>query len=127
MDDSFIGWIFLTAVVLAIAVPLIIHKFYKGRIKKVRIIKKRETEREFVNFSKTKFNDGNYMTFRNQTVDLIYDGRKTVHTLNCDVDVFKKLHTGDEYVVIVRLNRIIRLVKNKKNRRSKNRGSKKVK
>lgn len=126
LDNSFIGWIFLTAAVLVIAVPLIIHKFYKGGIKKVRIIKKRETEREFVNFSKTKFNDGNYMTFRNKTVDLIYDGRNIVHTLNCDANVFKKLHTGEEYVVVVRLNRVIKLVKNhnKKNCRSKNRGSK---
>lgn len=111
MGEDFIGWIFLTAVILAIVIPLFIHFCYKGSTRKVRIVKKRETKRELVNFSKTKFNDSNYMTLKNKTVDLIYDGRKNIHTLNCNANVFSRLHAGGEYIVVVRLNRIIKLVK----------------
>lgn len=106
-----IGWIFLGVVILVIFVPIISNKFYKGRIRRIKVVKKRVTTRELLNFSYTKFNTSNYETFEHKTVDFVYDGRKITHTLNCYGDVFAKLHKDMVYDVVIRFNTITKIVK----------------
>ena len=108
---EYIGWIFLGVVILAIFVPLITHKFYKGRIRRIIIVKKRTTTREMLNFSYTSFNKSNYAEFVHNTVDFVYEGKKHLHTLNCDEDVFSKLHKDRVYDVVIRFNTIIKIHK----------------
>ena len=108
---EYMGWILVGAVILAIFVPLITHKFYKGRIRRIIIVKKRTTTREMLNFSYTSFNKSNYAEFVHNTVDFVYDGKKHVHTLNCDEDVFAKLHKDAVYDVVIRFNTIVKVHK----------------
>lgn len=109
-----IGWIFLVAVILVIFIPLISCKFYKGRIRRIKIVNKRTTTREMLNFSYTRFNKSNYATFEHKTVDFVYDGKKITHTFNCADEVFAKLHTGMVYDVVIRYNTIIKIKNIKK-------------
>jgi len=46
-DGNWIGWVFLGIVILALAVPVAMH-FYKGVIREIVIVKKRETVRDFL-------------------------------------------------------------------------------
>lgn len=108
---DYIGWIFLEAVILVIFVPLISDKFYKGHIRRIKIVKKRTTTRELLNFSYTKFNKSNYETFTHSTVDFVYDGKKIIHTFNCYESVFSKLHKGMVYDVVIRFNTITKIIK----------------
>ena len=64
-----------------------------------------------LNFSYTSFNKSNYAEFVHNTVDFVYDGKKHVHTLNCDEDVFAKLHKDAVYDVVIRFNTIIKIHK----------------
>lgn len=108
---DYIGWIFLGAVILVIFVPPITDKFYKGRIRCIKIVKKRTTTRELLNFSYTKFNKSNYETFTHNTVDFVYDGKKIIHTFNCTDEVFAKVHKGMVYDVVIRYNTITKIIK----------------
>lgn len=108
---EYIGWIFLGVVILVIFIPLISHKFYKGHIRRIIIVKKRTTTREMLNFSYTSFNKSNYAEFVHNTVDFVYYGKKHIHTLNCDEDVFAKLHKDAVYDVVIRFNTIVKVYK----------------
>ena len=104
-----IGWVFLGVVILVIFIPLISSKFYKGHVRRVKIVNKRTTSREMLNFSYTRFNNSNYATFEHKTVDFVYNGKKVTHTLNCTDEVFSKLHKGMVYDVVIRYNTIVKI------------------
>lgn len=114
----FIG-IFLIGVLLCIPILILSHFFYKGKIRTIKVIKLRSVTRDMLNYSPTKFNKSNYAEFSHKTVDFQYVGRKWVHTLNCDGDVFKKLHTGMVCSVRIRYNSIVAIYRDKKPRRKK--------
>lgn len=106
-----IGWIFLSVVILVIFVPIISNKFYKGHIHRIKIVKKRTTTREVLNFSYRHFNWSNYATIKHNTVDFVYDGKKITHTFNCSDEAFAKLHKDMVCDVVIRFNTIIKIVK----------------
>ena len=106
-----IGCIFLAAVILVIFIPLISSKFYKGHVRCVKIVNKRTTSRDMLNFSYTRFNKSNYATFEHNTVDLVYDGKTHIHTLNCTAATFAKLRKGAVYDVVIRYNTIVKIKK----------------
>lgn len=109
--ESYTGGILLCGAILLLVISLFPTKFYKGHIRRIKVVKKRVTTRELLNFSYTKFNTSNYETFEHKTVDFVYYGRKITHTLNCYGDVFEKLHKDMVYDVVIRFNTITKIVK----------------
>lgn len=106
------GGILLGAGILIIIIsliPIIPNKLYSGRIRCIKIVNKRTTTREMLNFSYTRFNSSNYATFEHKTVDFVYNGKKIIHTLNCYDEVFSKLNKGMVYDVVIRFNTIVKI------------------
>ena len=97
--------------IIMLVVRPILNKHYKGRVRRVKIVNKRTTSREMLNFSYTQFNKSNYATFVHQTVDLIYDGKKHIHTFTCYDSVYSKLHKGMVYDVVIRFTTIEKVIK----------------
>ena len=97
--------------IILLVVRPILNKHYKGRVWRVKIVNKRTTSREVLNFSYTQFNKSNYATFEHQTVDIIYDGKKHIHTFTCYNNVYSKLHKGMVYDVVIRFTTIEKVIK----------------
>lgn len=91
-------------------VKITCHYWYKGRIRQITVVNLRSSERNFINFSYTKFNKSNYATLVHQTVDIHYAGSIKTHTLNCDSHVFERLHIGKTYTVLIRFGTIKKIV-----------------
>lgn len=110
-DGNWIGWVFLSIVILALAVPVAMH-FYKGVIREIVIVKKRETVRNFFEpgISLTKHSGppktSSYAEIRYRSVDYRIKGKKMLHTKFCDNELMKKLTVGETYTVRIRLNYI---------------------
>lgn len=46
-EVNWIAWVFLTAAILVFVIPTFLHFFYKGVVREIVIVKKRETVRDF--------------------------------------------------------------------------------
>lgn len=109
---NWIAWVFLGAVILAFALPVVLH-FYKGVVREIVIVKKRETVRDFfepgtVSFNHSgSFRKSSYAETRHTSVDYRIKGKKLLHTKFCSKELMKKLIVGQTYTVRIRLNNII--------------------
>ena len=63
MMGYWIGSILILAVVIIFIIIPVLNKFYKGRIRRIKVVNKRTTSRDMLNFSYTQFNESNYATF----------------------------------------------------------------
>ncbi len=115
-NGHWIRWVFLGMVILAFVVPVAMH-FYKGVIRDIVIVKKRETVRNFFESGFVSFNHSgpprksSYMEVRHTSVDYRIKGKKMLHTKFCDNELMKKLTVGETYTVRIRLNYIIKIIR----------------
>lgn len=114
-EGNWIAWVFLIAVILTFAVPTFLHFFYKGVVREIVIVKKRETVRDFFEPGFVSFNHSgpprksSYTEVRRTSVDYRIKGKKQLHTKFCGKEIMKKLTVGETYKARIRLNEIIRL------------------
>ena len=115
-DGSLIGGILLGTAVLVLAVPPLLHFFYRGVVREIVIVKKRETVRNF--FSRGGYGSfdrykppvkSSYVEMQYTSVDYRIKGKKLLHTKFCDREIIKKLTVGQTYTVRIRLNYIIKI------------------
>ena len=114
-DGSLIGGILLGTAVLVLAVPPLMHFFYRGVVREIVIVKKRETVRDFFSRGYGSFDrhkppvKSSYDEMRYTSVDYRIKGKKLLHTKFCDREIIKKLTVGQTYTVRIRLNYIIKI------------------
>ena len=114
-DGSLIGGIVLGTAILVLAVPPLLHFFYKGVVREIVIVKKRETVRDFFSRGYGSFDrykppeKSSYVEMQHTSVDYRIKGKKLLHTKFCDKDIIKKLTVGQTYTVRIRLNYIIKI------------------
>lgn len=114
-DGSLIGGILLGTAILVFVVPLLLRLFYKGVVREIVIVKKRETVRDFFAPGFVSSNHSgpprksSYEETRHTSVDYRIKGKKLLHTKFCDREIIKKLTVGQTYTVRIRLNYIIKI------------------
>lgn len=114
-DGSLIGGILLGTAILALAVPPLLRFFYKGVVREIVIVKKRETVRNFFSHGYGSFDrhkppvKSSYVEMQYTSVDYRIKGKKLLHTKFCDREIIKKLTVGQTYAVRIRLNYIIKI------------------
>lgn len=114
-DGSLIGGILLGAAVLVLVVPPLLHFFYKGVVRDIIIVKKRETVRDFFSRGYGSFDrykppvKSSYVEMQHTSVDYRIKGKKLLHTKFCCKELMKKLTVGQTYTVRIRLNYIIKI------------------
>lgn len=114
-DGSLIGGILLGTAILVLVVPPLLRFFYKGVVREIVIVKKRETVRSFFSPGFASFNHSgpprksSYEETRHTSVDYRIKGKKLLHTKFCGKDIMKKLTVGQTYTVRIRLNYIIKI------------------
>lgn len=114
-DGSLIGGILLGTAILVLAVPPLLRFFYKGVVREIVVVKKRETVRDFFSPGFVSSNHSgpprksSYEETRHTSVDYRIKGKKLLHTKFCDKDIIKKLTVGQTYTVRIRLNYIVKI------------------
>lgn len=101
-SESYFVPILLTVITFAlvfimIGVPLYLRFFYKGKNRTVEIVKRRKTMRDMFDPERDPANS--YVEFVNYTVDVRYDGSRSLHTFSCDEEIFNSLEEGKTYNV----------------------------
>lgn len=115
-EGNWIAWVFLGVVILAFVVPAFLHFFYKGVVREIVIVKKRETVRDVFspvinpNDHSGPLKTSSYEEMRHTSVDYRIKGKKLLHTKFCGGDIMKKLNVGQTYKVRIRLNHIIKIL-----------------
>lgn len=109
-DGTLIGGLLLGTAILILVVPPLLNRFYKGVVREIVIVKKRETVRDFFSPGFVGRNNSNvprkssYEETRHTSVDYRIKGKKLLHTKFCGEKIMKKLITGQTYKVRIRLN-----------------------
>ncbi len=110
MDD--LSQIIQTVIVILIVGSFIaflcLELFYKGRKKQIIVIKKRITEHQGLNTNRSKITSVPHFT-----VDCKYPHSDKIKTFGCQSDIYNELKKGKKYVIIVKLNQIIRICREK--------------
>lgn len=111
-DGTLIGGLLLGSAILILVVPPLLNHFYKGVVREIVIVKKRETVRDFFSPGFVGRNNSNvprissYEETRRTSVDYRIKGKKLLHTKFCGEKIIKKLTVGQTYKVRIRLNYI---------------------
>ena len=114
-DGTLIGGILLGTAILVLVVPPLLHFFYKGVVREIVIVKKRETVRDFFSRGYGSFDrykppvKSSYVEMQYTSVDYRIKGKKLLHTKFCGKELMKKLIVGQTYTVRIRLNYIIKI------------------
>lgn len=114
-DGSLIGGILLGTAILVLVVPPLLHFFYKGVVREIVIVRKRETVRNFFAPGFASLNrsgpprKSSYTEMSYTSVDYRIKGKKLLHTKFCYKEIMKKLIVGQTYTVRIRLNYIIKI------------------
>ncbi len=114
-DGALIGGSLLGAAILLLVVMPLLSRFYKGVVREIVIVKKRETVRDFFSPGFVGRNrsgvppKSSYMEVRRTSVDYRVKGKKPLHTKFCAKELMKKLTVGETYTVRIRLNDIIKI------------------
>lgn len=102
-------WLICILIFLCLLLPPLFHSLYKGVIKQIVVVKRRETVRDIYDInimSRWRFNNTSAVT--HMTIDYRYNGKSFVFTANCfDGEMFQKLIPGNTYTVRIRLHTII--------------------
>ncbi|MBD5129612.1 MAG: hypothetical protein HDT43_06775 [Ruminococcaceae bacterium] len=106
-EGNWIGWVFLGVVILALAVPVVMH-FYKGVVREIVIVKKRETVRDLFNPESNP--NSSYVEMRMTSVDYRIKGKKMLHTKFCADELMDELTVGETYKVHIHLNYITEII-----------------
>lgn len=115
-DGSLIGGILLGTAILVLVVPPFLRFFYKGVVREIVIVKKRETVRDVFspginpNNHSGPLKTSSYVEMQHTSVDYRIKGKKLLHTKFCGRDIMKKLTVGQTYTVRIRLNYIIKIL-----------------
>ena len=99
---------FLVFILILLAVLL----FARKKVRDITIVNKRVTKRKLLNDPKTNTGYQRSSTYEhtNLSVDFIYAGKKMVHTLFCDKDLYKKFISGHTYRVAIRYPNILYII-----------------
>ncbi|MCM1165342.1 MAG: hypothetical protein NC299_12220 [Lachnospiraceae bacterium] len=107
-DGNWIGWVFLGLVVLMIASTAAMC-LYKGVVREIVIVKKRETVRDLFDPDHSG-SESSYVEMRMQSVDYRVKGKKMLHTKFCNDGLIGELSVGKTYRVRIKLNYITEII-----------------
>lgn len=99
-------------VILTIVAFVLLHFFYKGKVRQIVVVKKRTSLHElYDNNAAGKWRDTTTSVVPHLTIDFTYVGKKFVHTMNFYGEDFEKLEQNKTYSVRIRFNSIIKVYK----------------
>lgn len=99
-------------IIIAILTFVLLHFFYKGKVRQIIVVKKRTSLHElYDNNAAGKWRDTTTSVVPHLTIDFTYVGKKFVHTMNFHGEDFEKLKSNNTYSVRIRFNSIIEVYK----------------
>ncbi len=109
-DGRLFGICFIAILLFLILWWIFYDRKYKGRVRKVCIVKKRVTHHSKRAFLSLRHTDGFYECDCH-TVDFRYEGRRFVHTKFVSEELFEKLREGRSYDVRIKGGYILQILR----------------
>ena len=114
-DGVWVGICLIIVLVLFVLKLTVFDRVYKGKVRRIEIIKKRVTHHNDRIFLSFHHNNG-FLEYTNLTVDYRYEGRKFTHTKYVSEELYKSLKTGRVYTVRIKGSEILRIIPEEKRR-----------